>query len=463
MSMRKAQRMSLLMGGPGLILAGCILFLVGCPTVPPPADGDGTQTGNTGLTGEYVGSERCSLCHVNTHTNWSETLHATALETLEAIDQGANTACLPCHTVGLGEDGGFVDRATTNDLAGVGCEACHGPSRDHVENVENVALRPTVDIGAALCGDCHTGEHHPTYEEWQESAHATVTDTVMQDVTEEGGFYTNTCGVCHIGDVYYQATLKGETVAADEFLGASADDLHAVTCAICHDPHRRTGNATMPDEGRDFQLRFPEVATPTATNTIAAAMDASRFNQCGQCHHSRGRDWTATDRGPHNSVQSNIYVGEMPMPAGEEPLVFSRVSVHSFAPEQCATCHMYREDFQSEEAPTISGHSFAINRLSCAAEGCHPSTAQAEAVQTTLQAEIAGRLADIEGRLDDWGDWEYSETGGPEDQDAIPDWVQKVRFLLKYAEADGSLGMHNPAYVRDLLLEADEMLENNGF
>jgi hypothetical protein len=395
---------------------------------------------------------------VNTHANWSETLHAGALDTLEQMGQGDNASCVPCHTVGFGEEGGFVDRATTNDLAGVGCEACHGAARDHVENVEDETLRPTVDISSALCGRCHTGTHHPTYDQWQESGHASVTETVAEDVTVSGGFYTNTCGVCHVGDVYYRAALQGETVPEDEFVGSAVDDLNGVTCAVCHDPHMRTDNAAMPDEGRDFQLRFPEVATPTATNTIAAATSPARFNQCGQCHHSRGRDWTATSRGPHHSVQSNVYVGEMPMPAGSEPLVFSRVSVHSFAPEQCATCHMYRQDFQSEVAPAISGHSFEINRLSCAATGCHPSTAQARAVQATLRAEIDGRLEDIEARLDAWGNWEYSATGGPEDQDAIPDEIKQARFLLKYAESDGSLGMHNPAYIRDLLIKADQLL-----
>jgi hypothetical protein len=447
----------------GVLAAGCLVFVVGCPgLVPPPTDGGAGQTGNSGLTGKFVGSARCSLCHVNTHAKWSETLHAGALDTLEEAGEGTNAACLPCHTVGYGKAGGFVDRATTNDLAGVGCEGCHGAARDHVENVEDESLRPPVDISAALCGTCHTGTHQPTYEQWQKSGHATVNQTVAEDITQTGGFYTNTCGVCHVGDIYYRATLQGETVPDNAFVGSAVGSLNGIACAICHDPHERTGNAAMPDEGRDFQLRFREVATPTATNTIAAATNAARFNQCGQCHHSRGTIWTATSRGPHHSVQSNIYVGEMPMPAGSEPLVFSRVSVHSFAPEQCATCHMYRQDFQSDVAPAISGHSFEINRLSCAATGCHPSTAQAQAVQATLGEEIDGRLEDLETRLDAWGNWEYSEEGGPEDQSAIPDEIQQARFLLKYAQNDGSRGMHNPAYIRDMLLKADELLKSLG-
>ena len=41
----------------GLGTRGCIP--VGPPEPPPP--------GNEGLTGKFVGSERCMICHTNTH------------------------------------------------------------------------------------------------------------------------------------------------------------------------------------------------------------------------------------------------------------------------------------------------------------------------------------------------------------------------------------------------------------
>ena len=76
-------------------------------------------------------------CHSNKHATWSATLHAGALDTLAAIGQNANPACLPCHTVGFGETGGFIDEATTPGLAGVQCEHCHGGASEHVANVED--------------------------------------------------------------------------------------------------------------------------------------------------------------------------------------------------------------------------------------------------------------------------------------------------------------------------------------
>ena len=114
------------------ILAAIGLVLGGCPitTTPGPNDTNTPTTvtpGNSGLTGKYVGAARCSQCHSTLKNNWAGTLHAQALATLEAIGQGTNAQCLPCHTVGYGQPGGFVDHATTDALAGVGCENCHGP------------------------------------------------------------------------------------------------------------------------------------------------------------------------------------------------------------------------------------------------------------------------------------------------------------------------------------------------
>lgn len=453
-----------------------LLMTGGCPLLPGGSLGNSNSNananansnsnanengkGNSGLTGQFVGSARCALCHNNIHNDWSQTLHGRAYETLEAIGQSTNATCIPCHTVGFGQAGGWVDRATTNDLAGVGCESCHGPARQHVENVNDASLRPPKNIDASLCGNCHTGEHHPNYDDWLTSGHAEVTSSPAASFT--AGTSLNTCGHCHSGDFFYRAILNTETLADDALKNKPVDQLHAVECAICHNPHARTGNAPEAEDGRDYQLRYPEVANPTPTNTIDAVTNKARFNICGQCHHDRGRTWLETARPPHHSNQANVYVGEMPMPEDQDPLVLSRVSVHSFAREQCATCHMYRQDFQSNQAPAISGHTFAVNENACATAGCHPSMAQAVAVKATLQTEMETRLNNIRMRLGAPNTWEYRGTGGPANQASVPDWVKQVRFLYYYALNDGSLGIHNPAYVRDIVETAEDMLTANG-
>jgi hypothetical protein len=444
----------------GLVCMAGGNFMGPCDQALPP------QIGDSGVTGKYVGSERCAQCHARVHEMWSETLHGNALATLEAIGQGTNSECLPCHTVGYGEEGGFVDRATTNALANVGCEDCHGPGRDHVMNVADESLRPPKDISAELCGRCHTGEHQPNFDQWQMSAHAQVTEHVAEDFTM--GESLNRCGTCHSGDFRYLAFIEGETVEDDLLMGVARGDQNAIVCVICHKPHERTFNAPFAEEGRDYQLRFPEVMDPVPTNTIEAATNFERFNLCGQCHRSRGETWRTTSRPPHHSIQSNVYIGEMPMPEDEDPLVLSRSTTHRLIREQCATCHMYRKDFESEEAPAISGHLFTPNFEGCVDSGCHPSAANAQSLAANLKNLVTARLAAIKSRLDvglgGAAGWEYSSNGGPDTagQAAITDNVKKVRFLYYYTMNDGSFGTHNPAYVDALLDEAEDLLDDEG-
>ena len=481
--MPKTQRRQ---NGPGrwllLLLAGCLAFTFGCPQLQAILDGlipSGNEPntvepntvepndantpvvvpGDTGIAGAFVGSTRCGLCHINTHNAWADTLHAGALDTLEAIGQDKNDHCIGCHVIGYGETGGFVDRATTNDLAGVGCEACHGGSRAHAENVLDESLRPDVSLASSVCGRCHTGAHHPTFDEWSESGHSGIDDHVAEEL--EAGNSADRCGICHSGDAFYLGAIMGEEVPADLLAGVDPSELNPITCAVCHDPHMKTNNAVEPEDGRDFQLRYPEVMAVTPSSDVDDVQDGSRFNLCGQCHHSRGREWTAGSRGPHHSLQSNVYVGEMPLPDGGDPLVFTRLSVHIFAPEQCSTCHMFRKDYEDEEAPAIAGHSFEVNYESCATDGCHTTAEAAETAKGILGVEMEGRLAAIEKALGDPATWDYTSEGGPDEagQDALPDNVKQARFLYYYVLNDGSLGIHNPAYVREILIEAQRLAE----
>jgi hypothetical protein len=441
-----------------------VALIAGCPQLNT---GDANEpntpkTGNDGLTGKFAGSARCSTCHNNIHTHWSQTLHARAYETLEEIGQHENPSCVGCHTVGYGRPGGWVDRATTNDLAGVGCESCHGGAADHANNVNDERLRPKIDIGSHVCGQCHTGAHHPNFEDWQSSGHAHVQPELAPRFTAGAAGSLTTCGKCHSGDYFYRAIIKGETVTDDALAGVPAAEQHAIECAICHNPHQRTGNASTPEEGRDYQLRYPEVKFTSPTNDLAAVQDVTRFNLCGQCHHARDRVWTDSAREPHPSDQVNVFFGEMPLPPSDPtPIVPSRVSVHLGAPDQCRTCHVFRKPFESGIAPTVSGHTFQVNFAGCATSGCHSSPELAQAKYEGIKVEFDTRAAILLAALDAWSvthgvSWKYTSDGGPSaaGQAKIPDNIKKARYLYYYVTHGGGNGVHNPDYVRDALIAA---------
>lgn len=413
----------------------------------------------------FVGAATCSVCHPATHAAWSATLHAEALESLKGIGQGENPACLGCHTVGYGETDGYVSEAATPELVGVQCEHCHGAGGEHARNPGDEALRPPVSIAASVCGQCHQGSHHPNFEQWSASGHAFIQPGVVEDLHAGDG--TNRCGICHSGDVFYLSAVRGEEVAEDQFVNVPEEDLNSISCAVCHNPHARTGNAASPDEGRDYQLRYPQAVEVTPSNVIDDTTNPDRFNLCGQCHHSRGRTWRATSRGPHHSVQSNFYFGEMPVDEGDDLLVPNTSTGHNLIAEQCSGCHMYRQDFESEEAPAISGHLFTIDLQACLP--CHTDPA---ARLNHLEGEVETALEDILERLGPAAEWEYTASGGPPaaadaepgemSQDDISNEIKQVRFIYHYIESDGSGGVHNPPYVQALLERADEILTSIG-
>lgn len=133
----------------------------------------------------YVGSKKCKVCHMKEWKSWSETKMANSFENLKPgeraeqktaagldpqKDYTADETCLRCHTTGYGKPGGFVDAASTPDLAGVGCEMCHGPGGTYTKSgymtlknkdykkAELVAVGLTDTITESQCAVCHNSD-----------------------------------------------------------------------------------------------------------------------------------------------------------------------------------------------------------------------------------------------------------------------------------------------------------------
>jgi peroxiredoxin len=122
----------------------------------------------------YVGSVACRSCHAAEHATWSESPHAHAVDTLEAVRKQGNPDCLRCHTTGFGRPGGFPAKglvAAHEDLASVGCESCHGPGGDHVAE-GSTKIGTIVSLGdkcdscviLQICGACHDDANDPGFD-----------------------------------------------------------------------------------------------------------------------------------------------------------------------------------------------------------------------------------------------------------------------------------------------------------
>jgi hypothetical protein len=117
---------------------------------------------------KYVGDKKCKPCHGKVFKAWEGTPHAKAFASmLDSV--GVDENCLPCHTVGYGKPGGFVDTTTTAHLKDVQCESCHGPGSMYMKlpimkDREKALANGMILPDEALCKSCHTEKESPEFD-----------------------------------------------------------------------------------------------------------------------------------------------------------------------------------------------------------------------------------------------------------------------------------------------------------
>jgi nitrate/TMAO reductase-like tetraheme cytochrome c subunit len=210
------------------------------------------------VSGDFTSPQQCRICHEAEFAAWSNTTHAEASfdpifqVSLQKIAEPGE--CFSCHTTGYDSvTGRFV-------LAGVTCEACHGPYRpDHPQ--ESMAVAASEE----LCGTCHKN----TLAEWKSSHHsrAGVTCADCHEVhtqkTREAANANLLCARCHTeqtqdalhlaheidetGVFCIDCHLARQEVDADAS-GVTAGTGHAFTVVVsaCSDCHPSALNVVTP-------------------------------------------------------------------------------------------------------------------------------------------------------------------------------------------------------------------------
>jgi hypothetical protein len=431
---------------------------------------------------QYAGAQACAECHEKIYRTEMNTPHPHALEVLTRIHQDTNPNCLPCHTVGYGVPTGFssvTNFVSTNQLAGVQCENCHGPAGNHAANENDSTVRPRVELAAAVCGGCHDGSHNPTYAEWQTSSHAQVPPDVLAFMATSTNNLSG-CGRCHSASVRL-SLMKGDRLPV-------GDANVPIVCATCHDPHAtHVWTNVLSGEVTTNQLRNPVASTNDYFLTTSASF-AKKYNPnvnlCAQCHNHRGASWTNTFLPPHPSPQYNMLLGTVGvLPGNTSP---SQPASHALMiDKQCVGCHMQTAEFQDgpPEVPAVTGHRFTVDSYNVCLD-CHPFP---EMLADFTQSAIWDQLQNLKADLDFWArtkappqlwtnygvrSWEYTIPGtlsnpadvtapGPstEEQSLIPTKIKKARFNAYVVLYDGSFGVHNAPYCASLLEAAENWVQ----
>jgi predicted CXXCH cytochrome family protein len=409
----------------------------------------------------------CGNCHVLKQQGWIKMGHANAWSDLEASGHAASY-CYKCHTTN-GATNAAADTAgyfTASESAkkyyqDVQCESCHGPGAAHVTTPDQTQPIPYITAGDSGltkgCGACHSGTHNPFFEEWSSGAHG--------GLEAHASSYGGTCLQCHEGKAVNTRFGEGNV-----YVEASDATPMPITCVNCHDPH---GNRDNPKE-----LRF-SVSVRDSTNL------------CIQCHHKRAVPDPTTWRGPHSPQGPTLLGASGWLPAG---FAWDSTSIPTHADPTvnkglCATCHVAGfsvNDASGKFAYRSVGHKFyavpclnaagtpdttntcaltARTFSACATSGCHASEGAARAMFTSLDADLhyfADALwVDVngDGKVDAGDTGLLMQVPSTEFKNRsaatakVPLTVAEgAGFNVGLLNADMSHGVHNPPYLRSLLI-----------
>lgn len=425
----------------------------------------------------YVGVETCQQCHSGTHENWAETGHAEAWAGLQTSDHVASY-CEPCHSVNQNntEGNSGYDEVPTAKFQDVQCESCHGPGSDHAASpsADNIDSKYAA-LAEEACAVCHEGGHHPYHEQWQESAH-----NFDPAEAAHGAGARSYCQPCHSGTGFVEAY-------DDEYtdLYANAEDKMGITCGVCHDSHsgehpgqvRTVAAVTLVSNGYDSDGETGETIDLGGSGQL-----------CLQCHQARrapeGPNATQISQGyehfgPHSSVQGDVVYGETGYEAVNKEIVFAS-SGHGLIEDACASCHVYQTEYDPVTNFANVGHTFEPRVEACVQ--CHGEISDFADIRAKADYDNDGAIEGIQNEVSGLLDLlvtelvEYDEAHGGQYMGGNPDAdpgvitdsltathgdtsqtavnLRKAGFNLVYALNDGSLGVHNPAYVIQLLQQS---------
>jgi hypothetical protein len=260
------------------------------------------------------------------------------------------------------------------------------------------------------------------------------------------------CAPCHSHEQFVQTMTVG-------YVAGDITNPGAWQCSTCHGIHETF-------EGVDYALRSSDPVIANFNESVTMDLNGNS-NLCAVCHQSRTGGpsltnpddptftITSTHWGPHHGPQANVVAGmgfeEIP---GSVPYPEAGSSPHLNL-ASCTGCHM--AEFNGGQG----GHSYIPSVAAC--NDCHDGadldgSYNYKATQTIVEE----KLVELRDLLIDFHVVEGDEENGYHPHTGTyPKILAQAYFNWVGLEEDRSLGVHNPEYVKALLLNTLEALETS--
>lgn len=308
------------------------------------------------------------------------------------------------------------------------------------------------------CLRCHSDDDNLIIQprgQWENSAHHSA-DLIEATIKLNGeNFVTNECGpLCHTNEGFIAFTKNG-----DPGLPTAPS---IITCYTCHMPH--TG-----DYG-DWRIDTLRGLVSPYQLGNGLFYDMGKSNMCVNCHEAVATPpfgstpiTLYSEWGPHFSPQADVVSGT----GGNGFDVVSQTVTHTGLTTHngCLACHFgsgvgYKfgeHTFRLEDKET--GQQYVEN---CNVAGCHNTTPVTDFYNysiidsiTTLASNLKDSLLARDYLVDSGSTYKYFTPST-----TIPATAAKILYNYLLYEMDGSRGVHNPVYMRELLTASINRLDS---
>jgi predicted CXXCH cytochrome family protein len=188
-----------------------------------------------------------------------------------------------------------------------------------------------------------------------------------------------------------------------------------VTCAACHSTH--------------------------ADTLFSVQLWKENEDLCRTCHSMEGASVGEIPHSPQNEMILGPGNGGFEWPG----FIYNNSCHETYLPEPCTMCHMYTGEWGNPD-PTTTGHSLQPNILLCATQGCHDNS-----IPSDSSFNINGCQTEVDSLLEVLG-------GMLAIADTTTTEYTQAKFDYDFVMSDGSRGIHNFFYARDLLMSSIEGL-----